>query len=158
VTAEPALVGTPVVLNKGQWKELVAPNNYSTVFTSTKPFMAVQYIEGNNGGAQSGDPSMYQMVPVEQFLASYTFATGVGYNPNYAQIIRLKGNPDVLVDGVVVTGFATAGAYEVADYKVAQGVHFAESAAPFGLIVVGYTAQSSYATPGGLKLSVINPQ
>ena len=158
MTAEPALPGTPVVAGKGEWKEIVAANNISAIFTSTKPFMAVQYLEGNSGGGEIGDPSMYQMVPVEQFLASYAFATGIGYETNYAQIIRLKGNPDVLVDGVVVTGYVTIGAYEVADYKVAQGGHFAESAAPFGLIVVGYTAQSSYATPGGLKLSVINPQ
>ncbi|MBA3549063.1 MAG: IgGFc-binding protein [Nannocystis sp.] len=158
VTANPPVPGTPVNVNKGQWKEIVVPNNTSTIFTSDKPFLPVQYLEGTDGGAGTGDPAMYQMVATEQFLDRYAFVTGTGYNPNYAQIIRAKGNPDVLVDGVVVTGYYTVGEYEVSDWKIAQGPHLAESDAPFGVINVGYTAVTSYAYPGGMKLAVINPQ
>ncbi len=158
VTANPAVPGTPVMVNKGQWKEIVVPNNTSTIFESDKPFLPVQYLEGTNGGAGTGDPAMYQMVATEQFLDRYAFVTGSGYNPNYAQIIRAKGNPDVKVDGVIVTGYYAIGEYEVADWKIAEGGHLAESDAPFGIINVGYTNVTSYAYPGGMKLAVINPQ
>ena len=158
VTANPAVAGFPVMVNKGQWVEVAIPNNTSTIFESDKPFLPVQYLQGTTNGAGTGDPAMYQMVATEQFLDRYAFVTGTGYNPNYAQIIRAKGNPDVLVDGVVVTGYYAVGDYEVSDWKIAQGAHLAESDAPFGVINVGYTAVTSYAYPGGMKLAVINPQ
>jgi len=158
VTTNPVQPGTPAVLNKGQWKELVIANNTSFIFEGDKPFLPVQYLEGENGGGGTGDPAMYQMIPVEQFLDRYAFVTGTGYTTHYAQIIRTKGGPDVLVDGVVVGNYAAVGEYEVSDYKISEGAHLAESGAPFGVINVGYTGVTSYAYPGGLKLTVINPQ
>jgi len=158
VTTTPAQPGTPINLNKGQWKEIVINNNTSFIFESDKPFLPVQYLSGQDGGAGTGDPASYQMIPVEQFLDSYAFVTGTGYTVHYAQIIRLKGGADVLVDGVVVNGYYTVGDYEVADWKINQGGHFAESNAPFGVLNIGYTGVTSYAYPGGLKLAVINPQ
>ena len=53
---------------------------------------------------------------------------------------------------------AAAGDYEVADFKIKEGAHLAESEAPFGVINIGYTPVTSYAYPGGLRLAVINPQ
>ena len=158
MTATPAVPGTPVMVNKGKWVEISIANNTSTIFTSDKPFLPVQYLVGTNGGAGTGDPAMYQMVAVEQFLDRYAFVTGSGYTKDYAQIIRAKGNPDVLVDGVVVTGYYTIGEYEVSDWVIAPGAHLAESDLPFGIINVGYTNVTSYAYPGGMKLAVINPQ
>jgi hypothetical protein len=158
ISTNPPQPGTPFVLGKGQWKELVIPNSTSFIFEGDKPFLPVQYLEGTDGGAGTGDPAMYQMIPVEQFLERYAFATGTGYTTHYAQIIRLKSNPDVLVDGAVVGGYYAVGDYEVADYKISEGAHLAESDAPFGIINVGYTNVTSYAYPGGLRLEVINPQ
>jgi hypothetical protein len=96
VTTNPVQPGTPLNLNKGQWVELAIANNTSFIFESDKPFLPVQYLAGTNGGAGTGDPAMYQMIPVEQFLDSYAFVTGTGYTQHYAQIIRLKGGADVL--------------------------------------------------------------
>jgi hypothetical protein len=158
ITTDPPQQGTPVILNKGQWKELVIANNTSFIFESDKPFLPVQYLEGEDGGAGTGDPAMYQMIPVEQFLDRYAFVTGTGYSVHYAQIIRAKGGADVKVDGNVVAGYYAVGDYEVADFKISEGAHLAESDSPFGVINVGYTGVTSYAYPGGLKLEVINPQ
>ncbi|MBK8263312.1 MAG: IgGFc-binding protein [Nannocystis sp.] len=160
VTTEPAQPGTPIVLaKKGQFKDIVIPNSVAFVFKSDQPFMPVQYLESQTCGAGTGDPAMYQMIPVEQFLPSYAFATGTGNYPlNYVQIIRQKGGADVTVDGVVVTGYYTIGNYEVADWKINLGSHFAESEQAFGIVGVGYSDATSYAYPGGLKLAVINPQ
>ena len=158
VTTNPVQPGTPINVNKGQWKEIVIPNNTSFIFESDKPFLPVQYLSGTNDGAGTGDPAMYQMIPVEQFLDGYAFVTGTGYTQHYAQVIRLKGGADVKIDGVVVAGYYAVGEYEVADVKISEGGHFAESDAPFGILNIGYTDVTSYAYPGGLKLAVINPQ
>ena len=158
VTTTPVQPGTPINLNKGEFKEIVIPNNTSFIFESDKPFLPVQYLSGQDSGAGTGDPAMYQMIPVEQFLDGYAFVTGTGYTQHYAQVIRLKGGADVKIDGVVVAGYYAVGEYEVADWKINQGGHFAESDAPFGILNIGYTGVTSYAYPGGLKLAVINPQ
>jgi hypothetical protein len=101
---------------------------------------------------------MYQMIPTEQFLDRYAFVTGIDYTTHYAQIIRVKGNPDVEIDGEVVTGYYAIGDYEVADFEISEGAHLAASDAPFGVINIGYTPVTSYAYPGGLRLNPINPQ
>jgi hypothetical protein len=158
VTTNPAQPGTPIVVNKSQYKDLIVSNNTSFIFEGDKPFLAVQYLESQSAGAGTGDPAMYQMVPVEQFLDRYAFVTGTGYNVHYAQIIRAKGSADVKVDGAVVGGYYAVGEYEVSDWKISEGAHLAESDTPFGIVSTGYTDATSYAYPGGLKLAVINPQ
>jgi hypothetical protein len=156
ITTTPAQPGFPVTLNKGKFFEFKTKD--SLLFEGTGPIMPVQYLEGQNGGAGTGDPASYQMVPVEQFLDRYVFVTGIGYTLHFAQVVRDKGGADVLVDGVVVTGYYTVGNYEVADWKISEGSHLAESNSPFGIYQVGYTGVTSYAYPGGLRLKVINPQ
>ena len=84
--------------------------------------------------------------------------TGTGYDQNFVQVIRPVGSAAVFVDGVEVTGYETVGAYEVADWPTTEGSHVADSAQPFGVVQVGYTAVTSYAYPGGLRLATINPQ
>ena len=158
VTTTPPQPGFPLMLGKGQWYEFSVANGTSFLFEGDKPFLPVQYLEGTGGGAGTGDPAMYQMIPVEQFLDRYAFATGTNYQNHYAQIIRVAGGPDVLVDGNVVNNYYAVGEYEVADWPINEGGHLAESAAPFGILNIGYTPVTSYAYPGGTRLKVINPQ
>jgi len=158
VNVSPAQPGFPLNLDRGEWYYF--NTTQSLIFTGNGPFMPVQYLEGKsaNGGATTGDPSMYQMVPSEQFLDTYTFTTGIGYSVNYVQVIRQMGGPTVFVDGSPVGGYFSVGNYEVADYQVSQGTHFATSNEPFGIIQLGYTSATSYAYPGGMQLAEINPQ
>lgn len=156
INASPNPGGFPLQLDRGEWHEFETKTSH--VFTGSGPFMPVQYLEGKNSGAGTGDPSMYQMVPTEQFLDAYAFTTGVGYDLDYVQVIRQQGGADVFVDGELVTGYYQVGNYEVADWKIAEGNHFAKSDAPFGIINLGYTNATSYAYPGGMRLAEINPQ
>jgi len=156
IDTDPPQPGFPVSLDKGEYYQFATKESF--IFTGDGPFMPVQYLEGQNAGANTGDPSMVQMVPVEQFLSSYSFLTGSNYQLHYSQIIRPIGGADVLVDGQVVTGYYTVGDYEVSDWKLSEGGHFATSDDPFGVIQLGYTPVTSYAYPGGLRLKVINPQ
>lgn len=158
VSVSPNQPGFPINLDRGEWHEFATDE--SVIFTGTGPFLPVQYLEGKseNGGAGTGDPSMYQVVPTEQFLDSYTFATGTGYTVTYVQVIREMGGAPVYVDGVEVGGYYNVGNYQVADYEIAEGNHTATSDGPFGIINVGYTNSTSYAYPGGMQLEPINPQ
>ncbi|MFZ6185265.1 hypothetical protein [Nannocystis pusilla] len=158
VKTDPPLPGTPLALNRGEWKELVVTTGTSVIFSGDKPFLPVQYLESQDGGAGTGDPAMVQAIPVEQFLDRYAFATGTGYSQHYAQIVRVQGAAEVFVDGLMVGGYDAVGGYEVADWPIAEGAHLAESAEPFGIVNYGYTEVTSYAYPGGTRLEVINPQ
>ncbi len=157
ITTSPPQPGTPLKLDRGQWAELVTPHGAAFIFEGDKPFMPVQYLAGR-AVAGTGDPSMYQAIPVEQYLRRYVFATGTGYDVHYAQITRAAGAADVEVDGVTVDGFYPVGDFEVADFEISEGAHVADSAGAFGVSVIGYKAATSYAYPGGLGLAVINPQ
>ncbi|PRP96582.1 hypothetical protein ENSA5_36580 [Enhygromyxa salina] len=156
VNTAPQQPGFPLQLDKGEYYQFGTQASF--VFTGDGPFLPVQLLEGQNGGAGTGDPSMYQMVPTEQFLDTYAFVTGTNYSLHYAQIIRPAGGDDIMIDDVVVDGYYQIGAWDVADYQVTEGAHFATSTQPFGIIQVGYTNVTSYAYPGGLQLAVINPQ
>jgi hypothetical protein len=169
VTTDPPQAGTPfTLLRRGDWKELAIPNGVSFAFQGTGAFLPVQYLAGFEAAANIGDPSMYQMVPVEQWLRRYVFVTGINYDLNYAQVIRRFGGADVTINGQVVTGYylintVSGGKYEVADVPLAQGdmanSYLAESADDFSVIVIGYKSAkptSAYAYPGGLNLKPIN--
>ncbi len=156
VETSPPQPGFPINLDKGEYYQFATNDHF--VITGDGPFLPVQYLESENPNAGTGDPGMYQMVPTEQFLTSYAFVTGTGYNQHYAQITRPAGGSDVLIDGNLVGGYVQVGNFEVADVNVSEGAHFATSDQPFGVIQVGYTGVTSYAYPGGLKLEIINPQ
>jgi hypothetical protein len=65
----------------------------------------------------------------------------------------------VLVDGVPIPAgeYYAVGSYTVADHKVTAGTHVLQSAAPFGVAGIGYTAVTSYGYPGGMGLVNLNP-
>lgn len=161
VTTDPPVTEPIVLGERGEWAEFQVPNGVAFVFEGDRPFMAVQYLAGYLTANKIGDPSMYQMIPVEQFLSRYVFVTGEGYQLNYAQIIRHAGGADVTVDGNVVTGYYSVGDFEVADVEIEQGPHVADSDEDFGIVQVGYTIGvgdlgiSSYAYPGGMKAEEI---
>lgn len=107
IETNPPQPGFAVTLDKGEFYQFGTKESF--IFTGDGPFLPVQYLAGQNGGAGTEDPSMYQMVPVEQFLPSYAFVTGENYTKHYAQIIRPVGGAEVFVDGVQVSGYYQVG-------------------------------------------------
>lgn len=168
ITTDPPQAGTPFTLfERGSYKDLEIPNGVSFVFQATGPILPVQYLAGNTAAGGIGDPSMYQMVPVEQWLKRYVFVTGINYGINYAQVIRRFGGADITINGQTVAGYylintVSGGKYEVADVLLAGGdmaqSYLAESADDFSVVIIGYTNNSSlsaYAYPGGMGLKPI---
>jgi hypothetical protein len=130
--------------------------------TADKPILVNQFTVGAfhvQVNSLLGDPDMVQAVPVEQFLAAYTVLVPSTWTNDYLVITR-KASTMVLVDGVPpnVTWNAVPGGWETGVVSgLADGVHTLESNTPFGVHVNGYDEYDSYAYPGGLDQTVINP-
>ncbi|MCH9679822.1 MAG: IgGFc-binding protein [Deltaproteobacteria bacterium] len=184
-TAPNTFDGTGCTLSaRGQWIELEVENQCSFFLDSngSGAFMPVGYVQSSRHSndepaetaAEQGDPSMYQMVPVEQFLGRYVFSTGKNFDFHYAQVIREIGAPSIFLDNESVGGFyPVTPTYEVADVLIDEGAHTIESGVPFGLVQFGYSSgdasplcnhpidggdvcHASYAYPGGMRSERIN--
>jgi hypothetical protein len=130
------------------------------------------------GGASSpseiGDPETVNIIPPEQYLSYYLFATDPTYGNTSLVFVRQKGNDQLFHDVHLdcmdpVGGWMPAGLsgnYEVARVMIVQdgqgvglcnnGVHTATSEVPFGLWVWGYDPYASYAYPAGMSVEPIN--
>lgn len=212
ITVEPGLGCTEPVLTKdnctapntfdgegctfearGSWIQVDVQSGCSFVLDSdgSGAYMPVQYLQSSRHPTEpaaestpEGDPAMFQMVPVEQFLSRYVFSPGRGYDQNYVQVIREVGGPTVFCDNVSVTGFNPVGTeFEVANWPLEdcgnglmglEAAHIIESGAGFGIVQFGYSTgdpsvncfdstpdelaacHASYAYPGGMKSERIN--
>jgi hypothetical protein len=165
--SEVPVTGLPVTLEeKGDFVEVDVANGVNFALHSDNGvFMPVQYLQGQiwSGGNPEppeestiqGDPSMYQMVPVEQFLDRYVFSTPLNFAQNYVQVTRPIGGPDVTYTDEfgftqMVMDYEPAGAeFEVANVLLlhepgvgddnGQGTYLIESGGPFGIAQVGYS-------------------
>jgi hypothetical protein len=130
--------------------------------TSDKPILVNQFTVGAfhvQVNSLLGDPDMVQAVPTEQFLAAYTVLVPATWTNDYLVITRKEGTM-VLVDGVPpnVTWNSVPGGWQTGVLSgLPDGVHTLESNTPFGVHVNGYDEYDSYAYPGGLNQTVINP-
>lgn len=178
VTTNPSQPPGTLVLNKkGDFKDIIVKSGTSFTFRGTGAFMPVQYLASYAEAGKSGDPAMYQTVPVEQFIKRYVFITGVDYPKNYAQIVRVHDGAEVFINGTQVEDyyFVNGGKvgdsdlrYDVADVLLDVGdgsepkVFVVESDQEFGVSVIGFTTHmfggSAYAYPGGMALREITPQ
>jgi hypothetical protein len=130
--------------------------------TADKPILVNQFTVGAfhvQANSVLGDPDMVQAVPTEQFLAAYTVLVPATWTQDYLVITRKEGAM-VLVDGVPpnVNWNAVPGGWQTGVVSgLPDGVHTLESNVPFGVHVNGYDDYDSYAYPGGLNQTVINP-
>lgn len=178
VTFSPPEIAPPHTFSsRGEFVEIEVPHGVSFTLDATGPIMPVGYLasrryvgEPVETTATYGDPSMYQFVPVDQFLNRYVFATGLEWDEHYVQVIRKTGQAEILLDGTAVSGFTPVGDYEFSNVQISEGAHTIESTDDFGIIQFGWIfsvhescagineeslCQSSYAYPGGMKTEEI---
>jgi hypothetical protein len=109
-----------------------------------------------------GDPAISFLPPVEQYRSRYTFLTPSSYAWDSISVVgRLEDWDDITLDGAALGVEPTALGQEGwggASLEVGDGPHVLESSSPIGLEVYGYDCYISYAYPGGLNLSKINPE
>lgn len=157
-----APAGAPTTLSVGQLVEFRAPGPFVVKSQDEEhPFYMAGYMTGcvetnPNGGDCRGDPEYVNVVPSDQFLASYTFFTDPTYPETNLVVTRRRtedGFKDVTLDclgtlsGWVPVG--SSGEYERAYVDLVtgnfmpvgacnNGRHEMSSDAPFGLAVWGW--------------------
>ncbi len=139
----------------------------SHVFEGNKPIYVVQFMPGvgNPGTHNTGDPAMGNMIPSEQYLSAYTFATvGAGqFSDNFVSIIAHNDDVGSLkLDGTTIPSgdySAIPGTdYSAALKSIKEGTHTTSSSKGHGITVEGYNSADSYIYPGGARFQFINPR
>lgn len=153
---DPPQAGAPATIAQaGAWIEL-ADNAGDFSITANQPILVVQYMEGQDAGGASGDPSMTLAVPKDQYRTDYLFHAPTNYTYSYVNITAPTG-ASVTIDGAAVGGFVAIGntGYSVARVALSNagtGDHQAAGDVPFGISVYGYGQYTSYWYPGGSNL------
>lgn len=140
-------------INKTEFIEKVITGR--SFITSNKPILVAQYCNGQSfGNSTTGDPFMMLVLPLEQFLSSYTLSTVPGFTTNYVNIIAPTSNiGSITLDGSLINSGAfiaigTSG-QSGAQIAVSNGTHNLSSALPFGVFQYGFTDFDSYGYSGG---------
>jgi len=159
ITFTPTSIHADITLDKGQWFEVSTTTDFEV--KGTLGFAVGQYMTGENYNGtptvDSGDPSLSNGVPVEQYRTFYNFLTPTTYTQSYVNITAPAGTT-VTLDGAAVGGFAAvgSGAYTVAKVLLQPGQHTITSNLPVGIVVYGFGSYTSYMFPGGLNLLPLN--
>jgi hypothetical protein len=186
LTYDPPVAGAPSTLAQGQLAEFETTVAFSVKSQDSKhPFYVGQHMTGSILVGPSrpattgdvcpgylGDEEFVNLVPPAQWLSKYVFFTDPTYTTTNLVLVRKKtsgGFQSVMVDCVGdVTGWQpvdSAGNYEVTNVDLVRGQpngsctnggHVASSSGPFGLVVWGLDACSSYAYPAGGNVVEIN--
>jgi hypothetical protein len=160
----------PFTLQPGQVQELTADNAptttappYGNFFISADQPILVLQMAGR-------EPGTITVVPVEQFLQTYSFQTPDIFQSVLA-VTRYNGTP-VILDGMMMADSLfndAGGGYQVAEYPIGSagsgtisphtltvGMAPDQRMHPAGIQVFGMDVNCSYAYVGGLNVQVIN--
>jgi len=158
LTFNPGQNAPTTIAHAGEFVELDAPATAFEVRANHK-VLVVQYMRGQGGGADPGDPSMTLAVPVAQYRREYGFHAPNNYTQSYVDVLAPL-SAAVSLDGEPVTGFMPIGSTGYAVARMAldgqgAGDHTLVADQPFGINVYGYAPYTSYWYPGGLDLQPI---
>jgi hypothetical protein len=178
LTYDPAPpAGAPLTTKSGQTAMFYAAGPFTVKSQDPQhPF----YMSGHMGGQDfhgvdhgTGDPEFVNVIPPQQYLASYVFMTDPTMANTNLVLSRAKSNgtfKDVTLDCAgIVKGWmpvGSGGLYEYARVDLVlsghpngacnNGRHEIHSDAPFGVTVWGWDTYVSYAYPSGASVQPIN--
>ena len=158
LTFDPPVAGAPTRIDGvGQFVELPAGDDDFLV-TADRKILVVQYMLAEDV-VGTGDPSMSQAVPADQWRLDYLFHAPANYEQSFVTVVAPEG-AEVSLDGAAVTGWAPLGdsGLAVARRELrgdTGGDHHISGSAPFGISVYGYGRYTSYWYPGGLDLDLV---
>jgi hypothetical protein len=131
--------------------------------TADHPVLVTHYLQGQSSvDSGAGDPSMAIGVPRAQYRDNYIFSVSKTYDYNFVNVVAPR-DATVQLDGEELpeSAFVPIGTtdYRVARYLLPAGreVFRMRGTRPFGIVVYGYGAFTSYMYPGGLDLKKIAP-
>ncbi len=111
-------------------------------------------------GQRAGDPSLFQLGPVEQFRSDYSFVNPPTFADTYVTVTAPPGAP-VTLDGRSIrqdarldrrTTSLDGTEWEVFTVELEPGAHRIAADLPIGIVVYAYDDYVSYAFTGGLDL------
>ncbi len=154
--------GVPTAtINQGEFYQTVLTTPSSII--ASGPVMVAQYetshwVEDPNlfDTSFNGDPSMFTVVPYQQYGGHYTVLNpDTGFPANYANLtVPTNAASSVTLDGAPITAAFTpipGSTYSGAQVTVTPGVvHHFDGTAPFGLTIYGAAPYDAYSYPGGL--------
>jgi hypothetical protein len=185
LTYEPSTpAGAPTTLSSGQVGEfqIAAPFVVKSQ-DDLHPFYMSGHMTGGQNAMDRGDPEFVNIIPPQEYLASYVFFTDPTYPETNLVLVRTKssqGFKDVTLDCAgVLTGWqplGSSGLYEYTRIDLVRhnfapqgscnnGRHEIHSDAPFGLTIWGWGSSEStgfvstyvsYAYPAGASVQPIN--
>ncbi len=170
--------GAPTTIKSGQLVMFYAPGPFSVKSQDAQhPFYMSGHMIGQTFGGHdygTGDPEYVNVIPPQQYLASYVFMTDPTMANTNLVLVRSKAKDgsfkDVTLDCLgQVAGWApvgSAGLYQMARVDLVvggqpngmcnNGRHEIHSDAAFGLTVWGWDSYVSYAYPSGASVQPIN--
>lgn len=165
----PVSLGAVVQLGAGKFTEFAADGDFAVSSNKDHPVLVTGYLHSCKDAQKQGDPScpgdpsMVQVVPIEQWARDYVFLVDHSYTNNSVKLVRAAGENVSVGCGAVPSWKPITPGYESAvvtfnEAPCLPGTNSATGTAPFGIMVVGESELTSYAYPGGLQLRAINPQ
>jgi hypothetical protein len=146
-------------LDAGEFAELTVDGIFRIV--GTKPIQVAQYLFGQGVGSSAafrGDPSMWIVPPIEQLRREYAVNIPGSYNTethgqNYLLVVRPR-DTWTAIDQVGGPPFdAEVGEWEAGVVRIAPSVHTVLGEREIGVIAIGLSDYTSYATPAGRGLT-----
>lgn len=178
LTYDPAApVGAPTTLLGGQIARFSSKDSFTVKSQDADhPFALAGHMSGwtNLPGSNQGDPEYVITIPPAQYLNHYLFLTDSTYKTSHLVFVRQKTKDgmfkpvslDCLGEVTNWQPIGASGQYEYAGVDLVKdgapqgacdnGVHTADSDAPFGLTVWGWDFAVSYAYPAGMSTQPIN--
>jgi hypothetical protein len=176
---DPPVLGAPVTLASGQVVEFSTSEAFAVSSQDgDHPFYLASHMTGAlavpNNFNNDGDPDYVNVIPSAQYLDHYLFLTDPTYRNTHLVFTRGRakdGNfKDVTLECAgVIAGWqpvGSSGQFEFARVDLVNngapvgtcnnGVHTADSEAPFGLTVWGWDVTVSYGYPAGMSVKPIN--
>ncbi len=167
ITFDPPSVHAPVTLARGEMIEFETSEDFRV--QGSGALLLGQFLVGQNYAdeepslEENGDPSFSLGIPTEQFRTDYAFLAPSTYEQSWVNVtapanatIMLSSNGGAATE---VTGWRTVGGSQMrtARVMIPGGTHTMTGTHPFGIVVYGFGAYTSYMYPGGLDLNEINP-
>lgn len=156
-------VGSSVTISPDTGPLQLSPVMSDFRVTADHPILVAHYLQGlSSVDSGAGDPSMAMAVPRAQYRDNYIFSVSRTYDFNFVNVVAEAGTT-VLLDGEPLPDSAfsdiASTSLRVARHMLPadRDVFRIESARPFGIVVYGYGAFTSYMYPGGLDLKKIAP-
>lgn len=157
VNLDPPVDGvSSFTLDRGEVHQLMSTEPFEV--DASEDVMVAQFmIGGDSSSSGDGDPAFLLPPAIEQYREDYVFLVPGNYDANRVTFVRKTG-VQVLLDSTPVADseFQSVGTSGVWEYAVidsiSAGVHRAESAEAFGIVVHGVDEYISYAFSGGVTL------